>query len=150
MWGLWWTKRHWGRFSPSTSVSLATHSTIFSIIIITWGWHNRPISGCSAKWAQPPTIAKFFFIEEAIFFVLSCCVKKYQFLHIICRYIVIEVNPTNMKHDAALILKPTSLYFSITKKVQQLHGDFGVAATKSGLAGMFIAVNRPSGSDFKS
>jgi hypothetical protein len=20
MWGLWWTKRHWGRFSPSTSV----------------------------------------------------------------------------------------------------------------------------------
>jgi hypothetical protein len=45
-----------------------------------------------------------------------------------------------MKHDAALILKPTSLYFSITKKVKQLHGDFGVAATKSGLAGMFIAL----------
>lgn len=52
-----------------------------------------------------------------------------------------------MKHDAALILKPTSLYFSITKKVQQLHGDFGVAAIKSGLAGMFIAVNSLSISD---
>jgi hypothetical protein len=36
MWGLWCTKWHWGRFSPSTSVSLANHhSTNFSIIIIT-------------------------------------------------------------------------------------------------------------------
>jgi hypothetical protein len=41
--GLWWTKRHWGRFSPSTSVSPANHSTDFSIIIITRGWHNRPL-----------------------------------------------------------------------------------------------------------
>jgi hypothetical protein len=47
MWGLWWTKRHWGRFSPSTSVSPANHSTDFSIIIITWGWHSRP-----SKWPQ--------------------------------------------------------------------------------------------------
>jgi hypothetical protein len=30
-------KRHWGRFSPSTSVSPANHSTDFSIIIITRG-----------------------------------------------------------------------------------------------------------------
>jgi hypothetical protein len=52
MWGLWWTKRHWGRFSPSTSVSLANHSTNFSIIIITRGWHNRPLGGRSAKWTQ--------------------------------------------------------------------------------------------------
>jgi hypothetical protein len=34
-WALWWTKRHWGRFFPSTSVSLANHSTNFSINIIT-------------------------------------------------------------------------------------------------------------------
>jgi hypothetical protein len=27
MWGFWWTKRHWGRFSQSVSVSLANHST---------------------------------------------------------------------------------------------------------------------------
>jgi hypothetical protein len=26
MWDLWWTERHWGRFPPSTSVSLSTHS----------------------------------------------------------------------------------------------------------------------------
>jgi hypothetical protein len=38
MWSLWWTKRHWSRFSPSTSVSSANHHSInFSIIIITQG-----------------------------------------------------------------------------------------------------------------
>jgi hypothetical protein len=52
MWGLWWAKRHWGRFSPTTSVSPANHSTNVSIIIITQGWHNRPISGCSAECTQ--------------------------------------------------------------------------------------------------
>jgi hypothetical protein len=53
MWGLWWTKRHWGRISPSTSVSPANHhSTHVSIIIITRGWHNRPIGGHSAEWTQ--------------------------------------------------------------------------------------------------
>jgi hypothetical protein len=52
MWGLWWTKQHWGRFSPSTSVSLANdHFTKFPIII-KWGWHNRPIGGRSAEWTQ--------------------------------------------------------------------------------------------------
>jgi hypothetical protein len=62
MWGLWWTKRHWGRFSPSTSVSPAIHrSTNFSIIIIARCCHNRPIGGLSAEWTQldfppPPTI----------------------------------------------------------------------------------------------
>jgi hypothetical protein len=49
IWGLWLAKRHWGRFSPSTSVSPANHhSSNFSIIIITRGWHNRPIGGHSA------------------------------------------------------------------------------------------------------
>jgi hypothetical protein len=53
MWGLWWTKRHWGRFSPNTSVSPANHhSTNFSIIILTRGWHNRLIGGRSAEWNQ--------------------------------------------------------------------------------------------------
>jgi hypothetical protein len=35
MWDLWWTKWHWSRFSPSTSVSLAnSHSTeCFTLII---------------------------------------------------------------------------------------------------------------------
>jgi hypothetical protein len=44
MWGLWWTKCHWGRFFPTTTVSPAnSHSINFSIIIITRGWHNRSI-----------------------------------------------------------------------------------------------------------
>jgi hypothetical protein len=52
MWGLWWTRRQWGRFSPSTSVSPVNHSTNFSIIIITRGWYKRPTSGRSAEWTQ--------------------------------------------------------------------------------------------------
>jgi hypothetical protein len=51
-WNLWWTKRHWGRYSPSTSVSPANHSTNFSIIIITRGVHNRTTSGRSAEYTQ--------------------------------------------------------------------------------------------------
>jgi hypothetical protein len=59
MWALWWTKRHWGRFSPSTSVSTANHSTDFSIIIITRGWHNRPLRGRSVEWTLiPPPLCK--------------------------------------------------------------------------------------------
>jgi hypothetical protein len=35
MWDLWWTKWHWGSFSPSTSVSPAnSHSTDCSTFII--------------------------------------------------------------------------------------------------------------------
>jgi len=45
------------------------------------------------------------------------------------------VNPVHESRDAALLLRSTSLYQSIMKKLQQLHGDFGVAAAKSGLAG---------------
>jgi hypothetical protein len=58
MWGLWWTKRHWGRFSPSNSVSTANHSTNFSIIIFTRGQHNRPLVAAvpSGPWIPPPTI----------------------------------------------------------------------------------------------
>jgi hypothetical protein len=32
------------------------HSTNFSIIIITRGWHNRPIGGRSAEWTQLDSI----------------------------------------------------------------------------------------------
>jgi hypothetical protein len=52
MWGVWWTKQHWGKFSPSTSVSVANHCTNFSIIINIRGWHNRPINDRSAEWTQ--------------------------------------------------------------------------------------------------
>jgi hypothetical protein len=59
MWDLWWTKLHWRRFSPSTSVSPANHSTNFSIIIITRGWQNMPISGRSAKWTQSDSTSHY-------------------------------------------------------------------------------------------
>jgi hypothetical protein len=71
MLGLRWTKRHWGRFSPSTSISPANyHSTNFSIIIITLGWHNRPIGNRSAEWTQmdstppPPPLYKLQYIKK--------------------------------------------------------------------------------------
>jgi hypothetical protein len=49
MWDLWWTKLHWGSFSQSTSVSPVNHLINFSIIMITWGWHNKTISDRSAE-----------------------------------------------------------------------------------------------------
>jgi hypothetical protein len=39
MWDLWWTKRHWVRFSPSTSVSPTTQSTDCSTLVTI---HNYP------------------------------------------------------------------------------------------------------------
>jgi hypothetical protein len=53
VWDLWRTKRHWGMFSPSTSVSLAnSHSTDCSTFIFIRGWYNRPVSGRRIKWVQ--------------------------------------------------------------------------------------------------
>jgi hypothetical protein len=51
-WNLWWTKWRRGRFSPSTSVSPAIHSTKFSILTITRGRYSRPVSGRRAGWTQ--------------------------------------------------------------------------------------------------
>jgi hypothetical protein len=51
-WDLWWTKWRRRMFSPSTSVSPAIHSTKFSILTITRGRHNRPVSGRRAEWIQ--------------------------------------------------------------------------------------------------
>jgi hypothetical protein len=74
MWALWWTVWHWGRFSPSTSVSPANHhSTNVSIIIITQGGHSRPIGGAvpsGANWTPSPTIGikKKLQITHEVFF----------------------------------------------------------------------------------
>jgi hypothetical protein len=51
-WDLWWTKWSRRRFSPSTTVSPAIHSTKFSILTITRGRYNRPVSGWYAEWTQ--------------------------------------------------------------------------------------------------
>jgi hypothetical protein len=52
MWSLWWTKRLWGKFFPSTSVSPANHHFTNFIITITRGWHNGPIGGRSVEWTH--------------------------------------------------------------------------------------------------
>jgi hypothetical protein len=79
MWNLWWTKRHRGKFSPSTSLSPANHySTNFSIIIITRGWHNMPVGGRSVKWTQLDSTPRYTnlkkFKKEHFTFVFSLSV----------------------------------------------------------------------------
>ncbi|KAF5279189.1 hypothetical protein FQR65_LT03436 [Abscondita terminalis] len=48
------------------------------------------------------------------------------------RYMVIEVNPQPLRKNTPLVLQSSSLYETILLKVQQLHGDFGVAAIRAG------------------
>ncbi|XP_019885607.1 ribonuclease P/MRP protein subunit POP5 isoform X2 [Camponotus floridanus] len=47
------------------------------------------------------------------------------------RYIVLEIVP-HSKSDKQLMLKNTALSYAVQQKVQQLYGDFGVAAIKDG------------------
>jgi hypothetical protein len=76
MWHLWWTKQHWGRFSQSASVSAANHhSTDFSSIIITRGWHNKPTGGRSAECTQlhsTPNYNNYLLTYGAEPFLRSC------------------------------------------------------------------------------
>jgi hypothetical protein len=51
-WDLWWIKWRRGRFCLSTSFSPAIHFTKFSILTITQGRYNRPVSGRRAEWTQ--------------------------------------------------------------------------------------------------
>jgi hypothetical protein len=68
-----WTKWRRGRFSPSTSVSPAIHSTKFSILTITRCRYNRPVNGRRAEWTQfglhPPLckLKKNFFLLHYYF-----------------------------------------------------------------------------------
>jgi hypothetical protein len=76
MWCLWWTKRQWGRFSPSTSVSPANnYSNNFFIIIITRSWHNWPIGDRSVEWTQldstPNIPIKKYYISIELILILT-------------------------------------------------------------------------------
>jgi hypothetical protein len=80
MWGLWWTKRHWGKFSPSISVPPAHHhSTNLSIIVITRAWHNRPTDGCSAEWTQLESTPLLYQLK--ITFEGWHCILEHQAIH---------------------------------------------------------------------
>jgi hypothetical protein len=69
MWDLWWTKWSWGRFSPSTWVSLANlHSTNFSTITITYhpGLVQKASSGRSTQDPTAQIKKKIIIIEPQI------------------------------------------------------------------------------------
>jgi hypothetical protein len=73
---LWWRKRHWVRFSPSTSVSPANNSTNFSIIILTRDWHNRPTCGRSVEWAQLDSSPHYTNINIYIYIIIKYSSKE--------------------------------------------------------------------------
>jgi hypothetical protein len=52
MWGLWWTKRHWGRFSPSTSVSPANQYSPTSPSSSPEAGTIGLFGGISGEWTQ--------------------------------------------------------------------------------------------------
>jgi hypothetical protein len=50
------------------------------------------------------------------------------------RYLVVEINPTAGNKNKFL-LKSNSLYIALHEKLRLLHGDFGLAAARSGFLG---------------
>jgi hypothetical protein len=78
MWGLWWTKWHWGTISPSTSVSPASYHSINFSIIITRGWHNSPIGGRSAERTQLDSTAHYFNFNFLGISLMNSCQEKFD------------------------------------------------------------------------
>jgi hypothetical protein len=69
MWGFEMDKAALGQVFSEYFGSPANHSTNFSIIIITRGWHNRPIGSRSAEWTQLGSASdytNFFFFSEKV------------------------------------------------------------------------------------
>ncbi|KAF4525005.1 hypothetical protein B566_EDAN012112 [Ephemera danica] len=59
-----------------------------------------------------------------------------------CRYIVVEVNPTRSdEKNPKLEIKPYSLQAAILEKLEQLHGDFGLAAVRLGFTNPMFYIN---------
>lgn len=51
---------------------------------------------------------------------------------------VVEINPEQQTENGSFkLVKPASLHSCITDKVQQLHGDFGVAAVRAGFSAKY-------------
>ncbi|KAG5881936.1 hypothetical protein JTB14_034294 [Gonioctena quinquepunctata] len=53
------------------------------------------------------------------------------------RYLVVEINEIG-KQDSTLKLNGGALFESILKEVQQLHGDYGVAAIRAGFIAKYV------------
>jgi hypothetical protein len=54
----------------------ANDSTNFSIIIIIWGWHNRPIGGRSAEWTQLDSTSPIIPIKKNDFYLWLADYRK--------------------------------------------------------------------------
>lgn len=55
----------------------------------------------------------------------------------IFRYFVVRVRDDRTSDTDKLDLKANSLFLAITKKLQQMHGDFGVAAVRAGFTSKY-------------
>lgn len=49
------------------------------------------------------------------------------------RFIIAEIRGTGKSAEKALKFNSSAIYSSISKKIQQLHGDFGTAAVRTGM-----------------
>uniref|UniRef100_A0A1Y1LCT6 Ribonuclease P/MRP protein subunit POP5 n=1 Tax=Photinus pyralis TaxID=7054 RepID=A0A1Y1LCT6_PHOPY len=54
------------------------------------------------------------------------------------RYMVIEINSPQQRKDDSLVIPSSALYRALSKKVQQLHGDFGSAAIREGFVAKYF------------
>lgn len=59
--------------------------------------------------------------------------SKHSLLEILFRYIMVEVKETGTAEDKTLKIDSTTFYHTLLRKIQELHGDFGVAATRGGM-----------------
>lgn len=54
------------------------------------------------------------------------------------RYIIVEINPEHpIQNLESFTITSESIYHAVNNKVQQLHGDFGSAAIRSGFIGKY-------------
>lgn len=53
------------------------------------------------------------------------------------RYFAVEINPIDKQQKAPFYLNSYALQASVFKKVEQLHGDFGIAAVQAGFTAKY-------------
>jgi hypothetical protein len=92
MWGLWWTKRHRGRFGFPCQSSFCQflHHHNHS------GWHNRPIGGRRAEWVQLNSIHHYTNLKKIKFLV---ALKNPQFALVAISVAVAAYNKSNARVD---------------------------------------------------
>jgi hypothetical protein len=89
-WDLWWTKRHWDRFSPNTSVSPVTPSTDCSTLIIFHhpGLYNKTNSGRCVKSTESNQIARRIIRTSQYTRMAHDIMKCYRSIRV-CSYVLV-------------------------------------------------------------